>query len=125
MQCGNLVAQSQFAFFEPRQLDLVVPDNALQRLDRGIEIAVLLPYGFEPCAYVELIHAFTPGARVAAPLIRQPTQPAAYRKAATTDSSRSRWPLNMLGLSRRYQNAKTIVICCDLVVGRNPVCEVL
>jgi hypothetical protein len=59
-ELGDLVLEPQLALLEPRDLKLVAFGPRAKCLDRGIEIAVLLPQQFDSSADLGKIHAQRP-----------------------------------------------------------------
>jgi hypothetical protein len=50
---GNSVAQTELAFFQALNLDNVGPWGGLQRFDRSVKIAMLLPQPLELCLQLD------------------------------------------------------------------------
>jgi hypothetical protein len=51
----NLVLEAEFHFLEPAKLKLISRSGCLERLDSGIEIAVLLQQGLQLCPKLNLL----------------------------------------------------------------------
>src|SRR5713226_974482 len=65
---GNSVAQNEFAFFQALNLDKVDTRDGLQRFDRSVKIAMLLPQPLELCLQLDFLffgHSQPPNPNVA------------------------------------------------------------
>ena len=51
----NTVAQYELAFFQALNLDNIRARNGLQRFDRGVEVAMLLPQPLELCPQLDFL----------------------------------------------------------------------
>src|SRR6267154_2148674 len=65
---GNSVAQNEFAFFQALNLDKVDTWDGLQRFDRSVKVAMLLPQPLELCLQLDFFffgHSQPPNPNVA------------------------------------------------------------
>src|SRR6267143_2959399 len=78
---GNSVAQNEFAFFQALNLDKIDTRDGLQRFDRSVKVAMLLPQPLELCLQLDFFffgHSQPPNPNVAPSLpSRSPPVPPA------------------------------------------------
>src|SRR5215472_15429239 len=76
---ANAVAQNEFAFFQALNLDKVDTRDGLQRFDRSVKVAMLLPQPLELCLQLDFFffgHSQPPNSNVTPSLPSAPTLPA-------------------------------------------------